>query len=182
VRFTETAIAGVQLIDIEPHADERGWFGRIYCQDEFEAHGISGTLCQGSISFNPRQGTLRGMHYQAEPYPESKLVRCTSGRIFDVVVDLRPASATFRRWIAEELSAETRRSLFIPPGCAHGFLTLTDNAEVVYLMTDRHQPAASRGVRWNDPAFGIEWPASPVIISDRDARYPDFDAPGERAR
>jgi dTDP-4-dehydrorhamnose 3,5-epimerase len=170
--FTESPLPGVYWVDIERLADERGFFARAYCADEFAARGLGPELRQCSVSYNARKGTLRGMHYQAAPHEEHKLVRCTAGAIFDVVVDIRPASAYYRRWMGVELTADSRRSLFIPPGFAHGFLTLTNDTEVYYMISVAHAADFSRGVRWNDPAIAIEWPASPTVLSARDAAHP----------
>jgi len=172
--FRESEVAGVMVVDLEQRADERGFFARTWSADELRTQGLDGELSQISISFNTRRHTLRGMHFQRAPHDEAKLVRCTMGRIFDVAVDLRAESPTFRRWTGVELSAANRRSLFIPKGCAHGFLTLDDDAEVLYLISTPHVPDAADGVRWDDPAFGITWPATPAVISDRDATYADF--------
>ncbi len=173
--FRDTKLDGVRVVELEPHTDERGMFARSFCTDEFAAAGIAMTVVQTNLSRNPRRGTLRGLHYQAEPAPEPKLVRCTGGRAFDVAVDLRPASPSFCRWTGVELDAETHNGLYIPAGCAHGFLTLSDNTEMTYLMDAAYAPELARGVRWNDPAFAIDWPFDPVIMSDKDAAYPDFD-------
>jgi len=170
--FTESPLPGAFLVDIEPLADERGFFARSFCADEFAANGLGVEWRQCSVSFNARKGTLRGMHYQDAPYEEHKLVRCTAGAIFDVIVDIRPQSIGFRRWFGAELTAHNRRSLFIPPGYAHGFVTLSDDAEVYYMISVSHAPEQARGVRWNDPAFGIQWPLTPSVISSRDAAYP----------
>lgn len=174
MKFLETRLAGVFEIDIEPHYDERGFFARTWCHKELEEHGLCGKTAQCSISFNPRRGTLRGIHFQAEPHPESKLVRCTRGRIFDVAVDLRPASPTFGQWTSAVLSADNWKMLYIPAGCGHGLLTLEDETEASYTISEDYYPELSRGVRWNDPAFAIEWPEHPTIISERDNTYPDF--------
>jgi len=174
--FEETGIGGVWVIRPERLEDERGFFARTWDHDEFAIHGISSQLLQCSISFNRTRGTLRGLHYQAAPYEEGKLVRCTSGAIFDVALDLRPDSPTFKAWVGVELSADNRLALFIPEGCAHGFLTLADAAEVHYQMTAYYVPEAGRGVRWDDPAFGIAWPEEVSVINDRDRSYPDFGA------
>ncbi len=173
--FRETHLAGVFEVHIEPFGDERGFFARTWCQREFEEHGLNSHLVQCSLSFNPVKGTLRGMHFQEEPYPETKLVRCTRGAIYDVVIDLRRGSPTFRQWIAAHLTAENHAMLSIPPGCAHGLLTLEDNTEAFYQMSEFYHPDLSRGVRWNDPAFGVDWPHAPVLLSDRDRTYPDFE-------
>ncbi len=172
--FHETDIAGVVVVEVERLADERGFFARTWCADEFAEHGLDSAPAQCSISFNHRRHTLRGMHYQQAPHEESKLVRCTRGAIHDVALDLRPGSPTYLRSVALELSTDNRLALFVPPGCAHGFLTLDDEVEVLYQISPRFEPAASAGVRWNDPRFGIEWPAEPAVISTRDATYPDF--------
>jgi len=175
VIFRETDIAGVRIVELEPLADERGFFARSFCAEEFARAGIEMAVVQTNVSRNSRRGTLRGLHYQAEPAPEPKLVRCTAGRVFDVAVDLRPASPSYCRWTGVELDAETGNALFVPAGCAHGFLTLSDHAEVTYLMGAAYVPELARGVRWNDPAFAIAWPFAPAVMSGRDAAYADFD-------
>jgi dTDP-4-dehydrorhamnose 3,5-epimerase len=172
--FTETKLRGAFLVDIERHEDERGFFARSWCRREFEAHGLNPKIAQCNVSFNVRRGTLRGMHYQAAPFEEAKLVRCTRGALCDVIVDLRPDSATFKQHVSEVLTAENRRMLFVPEGFAHGFLTLEDATEVLYQMSAYHAPERARGFRWNDPAFGIPWPAGVEVISERDRDYPDF--------
>ena len=170
--FTPTELAGAFLIDVEPRRDERGFFARSYCDEEFRAQGIDAVFRQSSVSFNARRGTLRGMHFQADPHAEDKLVRCTAGSVFDVIVDLRPRSPTLRRWYATTLSAENRRSLFVPRGFAHGFISLLDATELLYMISAAHAPEFSRGFKWNDPAVGIAWPIDPVVVSARDAGYP----------
>jgi len=178
VRFSTTTIPGVWLIAPEPRHDERGFFARTFCADEFAAHGLNPVLVQCATSFNRRRGTLRGMHYQAAPHEEEKLVRCTRGAIFDVVVDLRPASPTLYQWTSAELSADNHQMLYIPAGCAHGFLTLADGAEVFYQMSAAHHPESSRGVRWDDPLLAIRWPGEgPVVMSDRDRGFSLITAP-----
>jgi dTDP-4-dehydrorhamnose 3,5-epimerase len=172
--FHETRLPGVFEIDIEPHADDRGFFARSWCRKEFEEHGLNSQLVQCNISFNTRRGTLRGMHYQAPPYAEAKIVRCTRGAIYDVVVDLRPSSPACRKWIAVTLTAVNRRMLYIPEGCAHGFLTLEGETEIFYQMSEYFDPGSARGVRWNDLAFGVRWPETVEVISERDRTYPDF--------
>jgi len=174
VIFTKTKLAGVFVLDPEQIADERGFFARAWCQSEFEAHGIDQRLVQCNISFNRRKGTLRGLHYQRAPHEETKVVRCTKGAVFDVAVDLRRESPTFKQWVGETLSADNYRILVIPPGCAHGFLTLEDRTEVFYQMSAYYSPKHAAGVRWNDPAFGVRWPSEVVVIADRDRNYPDF--------
>jgi dTDP-4-dehydrorhamnose 3,5-epimerase len=173
--FQETKISGAFEIDIEPIHDERGFFARTWCQEEFEGKGLNALSVQCNISFNPRKGTLRGMHYQAAPHAEAKLVRCTKGAVYDVVLDLRPHSATFKGWIAITLTAEKRNTVYIPEGCAHGFLTLEDATEVSYQMSEYYNAESARGVRWNDPAFKIVWPEEVKVISDRDRTYPNFE-------
>jgi dTDP-4-dehydrorhamnose 3,5-epimerase len=174
VRFTPLALQGPCLVDLEPIEDDRGFFARSWSPEEFAAQGLDTRVAACNVSFNRRAGTLRGMHFQAAPHGEVKLVRCTAGAIFDVVVDLRPASRTFRAWAGVELTARNRSALYIPEGFAHGFQTLQDDSEVLYQMGAPHVPGAARGVRWDDPAFGIEWPAPVSIMSPRDASYPDF--------
>jgi dTDP-4-dehydrorhamnose 3,5-epimerase len=176
--FTESPLPGAYLVDMHRLPDERGFFARSYCADEFAARGLGPELRQCSISYNARKGTLRGMHYQDAPHGEHKLVRCTSGAIFDVIVDIRPASSTHCRWFGAELTADNRRSLFIPPGFAHGFVTLTDDTEVYYMISVVHAPDFSRGLRWDDPAFAIDWPLPPTVISGRDAAYPLLEVSG----
>lgn len=176
MEFQSTPLPGVQLVVATRVADERGWFARTWCEDEFAAHGIPVRALQGSISFNRRRGTLRGLHFQLPPSREGKLVRCGRGAVFDVAVDLRSRSPTFLRHFGTTLSAAEPTALYIPPGLAHGFMTLEDDTEVHYLMTDRYQAALGGGVRWDDPAFGIQWPMpAPAVINDRDRSYPDFD-------
>jgi dTDP-4-dehydrorhamnose 3,5-epimerase len=173
--FRETILAGVFEICLDPRSDERGFFARSWCEREFADHGLNRKLVQCNVSLNFKKGTLRGIHYQDEPHQESKLVRCTQGAIYDVAVDLRPQSATFRRWYSAVLSAANRRMLYIPEGCGHGFLTLTDNAEVFYQMSQFYHPESNRGVRWDDPAFQIDWPGEIKVISERDRTYPNFE-------
>jgi dTDP-4-dehydrorhamnose 3,5-epimerase len=175
--FTETPLSGAYLVDMERLTDERGFFARSYCADEFAAKRSAPELRQCSVSYNAREGTLRGLHYQDTPHEEHKLVRCTAGAVFDVIVDIRPGSPTYRRWFGVELTMDNRRSLFIPPGFAHGFVSLADHTEVYYMISVAHAPKFSRGVRWNDPAFAIEWPLIPAVISERDAAYPLLDVP-----
>jgi dTDP-4-dehydrorhamnose 3,5-epimerase len=172
MRFLPTELPGVMVIEPQPHADERGFFARVYCPDAFAAAGIAFTPRQVNLSRNLKALTLRGMHYQPPPYAEAKLVRVTAGRIFDVIIDLREGSPTCRRWTSVELDGESARAVFIPEGCAHGFLTLTDGADVLYQMGRDHSPGQGRGLRWNDPALGIVWPAAPQVISGADAAWP----------
>ena len=171
MKLTETRLKGAYAIVPDLIEDERGFFARTFCQKEFEAHGLRPTLVQCSVSFNKKKGTLRGMHYQVPPHEEAKLVRCTRGAIYDVIVDLRPSSPTFKQWIAEELTEANRRMLYIPEGFAHGFQTLADHTEVSYQMSEFYHPECARGVRWDDPAFKIDWPVADVIVSKRDQSY-----------
>ena len=174
MRFVPTPIAGVVRIEAEPHVDDRGLFARLHCPEEFAAAGIDFAPAQTSLSRNPTSGTLRGMHFQAAPHAETKLVRVTRGRVFDVAVDLRPDSPTYRQWTGAELSAENLVGLYIGEGIAHGFLTLEPDTDVVYQIAPAYRPGHDAGVRWDDPTFGIAWPMAPVLISARDAGYPDF--------
>lgn len=176
MRFAATEIAGVVVVDLEPRTDERGAFARLHCPEEFAAAGHPFVPAQTSLSRNPHSGTLRGMHYQPDPYGEVKLVRCVRGRIFDVAVDLRTGSPTHRQWTATELSAENGRALLVPEGVAHGFLTLEPDSDVLYQIAPAYQPGREAGVRWDDPAFAIAWPAEPRVISPRDAGYADHRA------
>ena len=172
--FTETPLSGAYLIDVEPHRDERGLFARSWCEKEFRDHGLNTRLVQCSISFSDCKGTLRGMHFQLPPHEETKLVRCTAGSIFDVIIDLRPKSPTYCQHFAVELSATNHRMLYVPRGFAHGLQTLEDRSEVFYQMSQEYVSEASRGVRWDDPAFAIEWPLDVTVISPRDRQFPDF--------
>jgi dTDP-4-dehydrorhamnose 3,5-epimerase len=174
VIFTEAAIPGVFLVGIEPASDARGFFARLQCPQAFADAGLDFQPAQTSLSRNHAAATLRGMHYQAAPMAETKLVRVVRGAAFDVVVDLRPDSPTFRRWAGFELSADNARAVFIPEGIAHGFLTLEPDTDVLYQIAPAYTPGHDRGVRWDDPAFGIDWPRPPSVISARDAAYPDF--------
>jgi dTDP-4-dehydrorhamnose 3,5-epimerase len=172
--FSNTAIHDAFLISLNRNEDERGFFARTFCRSEFLEHGLNPDLVQCSISFNKQKNTLRGMHFQNAPYAETKVVRCTMGSIFDVIIDLRTDSPTFKKWLSFELNDENRSMLYIPQGLAHGFLTLKDNTEVFYQISDRYVPESAGGVRWNDIAFGIEWPKTPQIISLKDQSYKDF--------
>jgi dTDP-4-dehydrorhamnose 3,5-epimerase len=172
--FLETKLKGAFVIESEKLKDERGFFARTWCQREFEKHGLNPRLAQCSISFNKKKGTLRGMHYQVGPRQEAKLVRCTRGSVYDVIIDLRSDSYTFKQWVAVELTEENRRMLYIPEGFAHGFQTLEDNTEVFYQMSEFYHPECARGVQWDDPAFRIEWPLTQVIVSAKDRSYTNF--------
>jgi dTDP-4-dehydrorhamnose 3,5-epimerase len=172
--FTETALKGVFLIDPEPIRDERGIFTRTWCQREFEAHGLVVTWVQSSASVSTQKGTMRGLHYQSAPHEEVKLVRCTAGAIYDVIVDLRHASPTYCQHVGVMLSTENRRAVYIPKCCAHGFLTLEQNSEVSYHMSEFYTPASARGIRWDDPAFKITWPEPILVMSEKDRTWPVF--------
>lgn len=174
MRFVPTKLDGAYLLELERHEDERGFFARTWCRDELGAHGLATEVAQCSISRNALEGTLRGLHFQTAPHEEVKLVRCTNGAIFDVIVDLRPESPTRRGWFGVELDAERGAALYIPKGFAHGFQTLADESEVFYMMSDPYVPTASAGVRWDDPAFEIEWPLPVRTMSDRDRSWPDY--------
>lgn len=172
--FTETDLKGAYIIEPEKLTDDRGFFARTWCQQEFSNRGLDSNLVQSSISFNHKQGTLRGMHLQLPPSAEVKLVRCTQGAIYDVIVDLRLNSATYLQWIGIKLTADNRTALYIPKGFAHGFQTLADNTEVFYQISELYNPDLARGFRWNDPIIKINWPAMVSTISDRDRTYPDY--------
>jgi dTDP-4-dehydrorhamnose 3,5-epimerase len=172
VKFLPTPLEGAYVIEPEPADDDRGCFARTYCSDEFGRRGLDSRIAQCSISYNRRRGTLRGMHYQTAPHEEAKLVRCTRGTIFDVIVDLRQASPTRKQWYAAELSVDNRKAMYVPKGFAHGFLTLTAEAEVFYQISVAYEPAFARGFRWNDPSVAIAWPQLPDIVSPRDERLP----------
>jgi dTDP-4-dehydrorhamnose 3,5-epimerase len=174
--FTETKLQGAYVIEFEPIEDERGFFGRTFCRNEYEKFGLNPRIAQCNLSFNRAKGTLRGMHYQAKPHEEARLVRCTRGGIYDVILDLRPDSPTFKQWVAVELTAENHTMLYVPEGFAHGFQALENETEVYYQMSEFYAPQYARGVRWNDPAFGIQWPAKEPILSARDRSFPNFSA------
>lgn len=172
--FVETRLAGAYLVKLEPHEDERGFFALSWSEKDFAARGLESRLVECNVSFNRKKGTLRGMHYQEAPYGQVKLVRCTRGAIFDVIIDLRPSSPTFKQWVGVELSATNHLMIYVPKGFAHGFQTLEDNSEVFYQTSYPYVPGSGRGVRWDDPAFGINWPPGDRIIIERDKEYPDF--------
>jgi len=174
VKFHNTELEGAYVIQLDKYHDRRGFFARTYCQKEFQEQSLVSNIAQANTSFNKKAGTLRGMHFQAEPHQETKLVRCTSGAIYDVIVDMRHWSATYKRWIAVELTAENGRMLYVPDHFAHGFITLKDRTEVHYLVSEFYAPGAERGIRWDDPAFAIEWPRPVEVISEKDAAWPDF--------
>ena len=173
MKFIETKLKGAYVIEIEPISDNRGFFARSWCQQEFRDRGLNPNLVQCNISFNTKKGTLRGMHYQCKPHEEAKLVRCTRGSIYDVIIDIRDDSSTFKQWFAVELGADNRKMLYIPEGFAHGFLTLEDNTEIFYQMSDFYHSDTSKGIRWDDPAFAIQWHVTDQpIISAKDLSYP----------
>ena len=173
--FNETKLPGAFIIEVQRLEDDRGFFGRTFCRNEYAGRGLNPDVAQCNISFNRDAGTLRGMHYQSAPHAEDKLIRCTRGKLYDVIVDLRRESPTFRQWIALELTEDNRWMLYVPKGCAHGFQTLEDNTEVFYQMSEFYHPESACGVRWNDPVFGIQWPSGvQAILSERDFRWPDY--------
>lgn len=174
MRLVKLGLPGAWLIEIEPHHDERGFFARTFCARELARHGLDVRVAQTSVSWNPRRGTLRGLHWQAQPHAEAKLVRCVRGRVYDVLVDVRDDSHTWRQHVAVELSADARTAVYVPPGVAHGFLTLSDDCEIQYQMSEFHEPAAARGARFDDPAFGIVWPEPVAVVSGRDRSWPDY--------
>lgn len=176
--FTETRLKGAFTIQLDKKEDDRGFFARAWCQNEFEAHGLVSRVAQANLSFNKKKGTLRGMHYQAPPFEEVKLVRCTRGVIYDVIIDMRPSSPTYKQWCAVELGAESHVMLYVPEGFAHGFQTLEDGTEVFYQVSQFYSPAHERGVRWNDLAFRIKWPDTKNrVISAKDRSWPDYSSP-----
>jgi len=176
MKFIETKLKGAYVIEIEPISDDRGFFARSWCQQEFSDRGLNPNLVQCNISFNLKKGTLRGMHYQAKPHEEAKLVRCTQGAIYDVIIDIRPDSSTFKDWLSIELSAENRKMLYIPEGFAHGFQTLEDSTEVFYQMSDFFHPESARGIRWDDSVLAIDWSLKKdLIISLKDQQYSSFE-------
>jgi dTDP-4-dehydrorhamnose 3,5-epimerase len=174
MKFRETPLQGAYIIELETFEDKRGYFARTFCRNEFKSRHIPETIVQSNISFNAKKGTIRGMHYQDEPYGEPKIVSCYAGEIYDVIIDLRPDSNTYCRWFGIELSESKRRSLYIPPGFAHGFQTVEDNSLVHYQMGEYYMPGSARGIRWDDPLFNIQWPLDDIVISDKDRSYADF--------
>jgi dTDP-4-dehydrorhamnose 3,5-epimerase len=173
--FTETNLPGAYVIDLKKMQDQRGFFGRAWCQREFEAQGLVSRLAQANISFNHLQGTLRGMHYQIAPFEETKLVRCTKGAIYDVIIDLRLESPTYKQWVGVELTAANYKTLYVPEGFAHGYQTLENDTEVFYQVSQFYAPESERGIRYNDSAFGIKWPLPVKMISDKDKSWPDYE-------
>lgn len=175
MKFVATEFAGVFIIEPEPRVDDRGMFARYFCSREFQAHGLKSDIVQTNYSQNKQKGTLRGMHYQQQPFAEVKLVRCLHGKIYDVIIDVRPDSSTYLKWLAVELSGENKKMLYVPEGFAHGYQSLTDDSEVFYMVTQFYNLESERAIRWNDPLFGIEWPlAGEPILSAKDAAHPDF--------
>jgi len=174
VIFAETKLKGVYVIEIEKLKDHRGFFARTWCKKEFEEHNLVSRVRQANVSYNKKKGTLRGMHYQLSPYEETKLVRCTMGAIYDVIIDLRPVSPTYTQWIGVELTAENYKMLYVPENFAHGFITFEDNTEVAYQVSQFYTPGSERGIRWDDPAFQIDWPLEVQVISDKDKNWPDY--------
>ena len=174
MKFTETPLHGAWTIDLEPRADERGFFARAFCMNEFAEHGLKNQIAQANLSYNPRRATLRGMHYQIPPHAEVKIVRCTRGAIYDVIIDLRVDSPTQFEWFGVELSADNRTALYVPEGFAHGYQSLTEESEVFYLVTEFYAPGSERGIRWDDPRFGIRWPLPDPVLSPKDAAHPDY--------
>lgn len=172
--FSPLRLDGACLVELEVREDERGFFARSWCAEEFRAHGLNPLLMQCNVAFNRRKGTLRGMHYSAAPFEEAKLVRCTAGALYDVIIDLRPGSPTYKQHVGEVLTAQNHRAMYVPEGFAHGFQTLEDNTEVFYQMSRAYSADHARGVRYNDPAFGIEWKSDVSVIIERDRNYPDF--------
>ena len=173
--FEPAGLSGAWTLTAERHHDERGYFARLWCADELRAHGLTADLAQASLSYNRAAHTIRGLHYQVAPKEEAKLVRCIRGAIYDVLVDVRPASPTYRRWIGRELTADNGVALYVPEGVAHGFQTLSGDSEVLYMISEFHDASCARGVRWDDPAFGVAWPHPPAVMSDRDRSYPLVD-------
>jgi dTDP-4-dehydrorhamnose 3,5-epimerase len=172
--FTETAVKGAYIIELEPITDDRGFFARSWCVKEFEKHHLNPTVVQINVGFSHKQGTLRGIHYQVAPYEEVKLVRCTMGAIYDIAVDLRPDSLSYKQWVGVELTAENRKMLYVPEGCGHGYQTLADNTEIQYQTSQFYDRESSRGARFDDPVFGIKWPLPVQVISDADKNWPDY--------
>lgn len=174
VKFTETKLKDAYIIELEKLKDHRGFFARAWCQKEFEAHGLTPLVVQANVSFNNKMGTLRGIHYQIAPYEEAKLMRCTKGAIYDVIIDLRPNSTTYKEWFGLELNANNYKMLYVPENFAHGFQTLEDNSEATYQVSQFYTPGSERGIRWDDPAFSIDWPIEIQVISGKDKSWPDF--------
>ena len=176
MKFIETKLKGAFIIELEKFTDDRGFFARSWCRKELESHGLTANVVQANVSFNHKKGTLRGMHYQIAPYQEAKLIRCTRGAIYDVIIDLRPDSETYKNWISEELTADNYKMLFVPEDFAHGYQTLKNNTEATYQVTQYYTPGAEKGIRYDDLAFDINWPLKVTTVSDKDGNWPDFQA------
>jgi dTDP-4-dehydrorhamnose 3,5-epimerase len=174
VKYSKAGLEGACIIELDKLEDERGFFARTWCRKELEEYGLEARIAQANVSFNTRAGTLRGMHYQLAPYEETKYIRCTRGALYDVIIDLRHGSPTYKHWMGVELTAKNYKMLYVPAQFAHGFVTLEDNTEVLYFMSEFYTPGAERGLRWNDPEFGIAWPRAPEVISEKDANWPDY--------
>jgi dTDP-4-dehydrorhamnose 3,5-epimerase len=174
VIFTETKLKGAFILDVQRYEDARGFFGRSFCQQEFEKHGLNPRFVQANVSYNRKRGTLRGLHYQIAPHREAKLIRCTRGALYDVIVDLRKDSPTYKQWAGAELTEANRRLFYVPEGFAHGFVTLADDTEAAYQVSEFHHPPSERGIRYDDPALGIRWPVAAEVISDKDQAWPPF--------
>jgi len=175
MQFKETTLTGAYIIEVEPKGDERGFLARTFCKKEFASRGLETEVAQANLSFNAKKGTLRGMHFQVPPFGEAKLVQCLQGSVYDVIIDLRPDSETHRHWLAVEMSADDKKMLYIPEGFAHGFQALEDECVLYYLMFEFFAPEYARGVRWDDPAFGIKWPLPDPVISEKDRQWPDYE-------
>ena len=175
MKFIETGLKGAYIIEVEKLRDDRGFFGRLWCESEIKEIGLNPNLVQSNVSFNLKKGTLRGMHFQKKPFQETKLVRCTRGSVYDVIIDIRPDSPTFKKWIGVKLSSDNYKMIYVPEGFAHGFLTLEDNSEVYYLVTEEYHKNAEGGIKWNDPEINIKWPLEVSEISERDKEHPDFE-------
>ncbi len=174
MKFHQTPVQGAWLIELEANGDDRGFFGRAFCTEEFKAHGIDMPVVQANLANTVQRGTLRGLHYQVAPAAEAKLMRCVRGSVFDVLVDVREDSPTYLKWFGVELSARNHQALYVPPLCAHGYLTLEDDTDMFYLVSEAYTPGAERGARWDDPAFGIDWPITPVVLSEKDSQWEPF--------
>jgi dTDP-4-dehydrorhamnose 3,5-epimerase len=175
MKFSETKLKGAYIVEIEKLTDDRGFFARSWCQQEFDDQGLDSRFVQANVSYNRKKGTLRGLHYQIAPYQECKLIRCTRGAIYDVIIDLRPESATYKHWTSVELTADNYTLFFVPEDFAHGFQTLTNETEITYQVSQFYTPGSERGIRFDDPAFDIQWPLDVTIISDKDRTWPDFE-------
>lgn len=174
MKFIQTPLSGAYVVELEKRGDDRGFFARAFCVEEFTAHGLNPTVLQANISESARKGTLRGLHYQIAPFGEVKFIRCIKGSVYDVLVDLRPESHTFKQWFGIELTAENQKAVYIPEGFAHGHQTLEDDSQIMYLVSQKYSPEHERGLRWDDPSITIQWPLKPTVMSDKDTHWPDF--------